>query len=136
MSLKRTVSSLLLGTVLLSSLPWEVATELRPTGGDGPAAQASVDGAFGADGVPADLPADANAFDPGIHTAEDLQKIMENFGKKIEITSLEEVAQQVFEDLQADRYWMLRQTERSRQALRARVDSILELRNPTPPDVL
>lgn len=57
-SLKRTVSSLLLGTVLLSSLPWEVATELRPTGGDGPAAQASVDGAFGADGVPADLPAD------------------------------------------------------------------------------
>lgn len=85
---------------------------------------------------PADLPADANAFDPGIQTAEDLQKMMENFGKKIEITSPEEVAQQVFEDLQADRYWMLRQTERSRQALRARVDSILSLTNPTPPDVL
>lgn len=85
---------------------------------------------------PADLPADAGAFDPGIQTAEDLQKMMENFGKKIEITSPEEVAEQVFEDLQTDSYWMLRQTERSRQALRARVDSILSRTNPTPPDVL
>ena len=85
---------------------------------------------------PADLPADKDAFDMGISTAEDLQKMMENFGKKIEITSPEEVADQVFEDLQADRYWMLRQTERSANALRERTESILALRNPTPPDVL
>jgi NAD(P)-dependent dehydrogenase (short-subunit alcohol dehydrogenase family) len=85
---------------------------------------------------PADLPAAADAFDPGIHTAEDLQKIMENFGKKIEITSPEEVAQNVFEDLQADRYWMIRQTERSETALRERTDAIIAHRDPTPPDVL
>jgi NAD(P)-dependent dehydrogenase (short-subunit alcohol dehydrogenase family) len=85
---------------------------------------------------PADLPAAADAFDPGIQTAEDLQKMLENFGQKIEITSPEEVAQQVFDDLQADRYWMLRQTERSEQALRERTAGILAHRNPTPPDVL
>lgn len=85
---------------------------------------------------PADLPPEESAFDPGIHTAEDLQRIMEGFGKKIEITSPEEVADQVFEDLQADRYWMLRQTERSVKALRERTESIIALRNPTPPDVL
>jgi hypothetical protein len=85
---------------------------------------------------PADLPATEGAFDPGIQTAEDLQKMMEGFGKKIEITSPEEVAQQVFEDLLTDSYWMLRQTERSRQALRERTEGILARRNPTPPDVL
>jgi NAD(P)-dependent dehydrogenase (short-subunit alcohol dehydrogenase family) len=85
---------------------------------------------------PADLPPEAGAFDPGIHTAEDLQKIMENFGKKIEITSPEEVAENMFQDLQADRYWMIRQTERSEKALRERTEGIIAHRNPTPPDVL
>lgn len=82
---------------------------------------------------PADLPADPNAFDIGVKTADDLQKMMEGMGQKIEITTPDEVAQQVFEDLQADRYWMLRQTEKSKQAVRDRTTSILELTNPTPP---
>ena len=83
---------------------------------------------------PADLPADPNAFDIGVKTADDLQKMMEGMGQKIEITTPEEVAQQVFDDLQADRYWMLRQTEKSKQAFRDRATSILELTNPMPPN--
>jgi NAD(P)-dependent dehydrogenase (short-subunit alcohol dehydrogenase family) len=85
---------------------------------------------------PADLPADPNAFDMGVKTADDLQKMMEGFGMKIEITTPEEVAENMFQDLQKDQYWMLRQTEKTEKALRERYENIAQRRNPTPPDVL
>lgn len=85
---------------------------------------------------PADMPADPNQLDLGIRTAEDLQTLMANFGMNIEITTPEEVAEYVYESLVKDEYWILPQTERSKQALRARTEGILARSNPTPPDVL
>ncbi|HSB98145.1 MAG TPA: SDR family NAD(P)-dependent oxidoreductase [Spongiibacteraceae bacterium] len=85
---------------------------------------------------PADLPRDANALDMGIRTADDLQKLMENFGQKIEITTPEEVADQVFEDLQKDLFYILRNTEKTEAAVRARTEWVLARENPSAPDVL
>jgi NAD(P)-dependent dehydrogenase (short-subunit alcohol dehydrogenase family) len=85
---------------------------------------------------PSDLPADPNRVDMGIRTAEDLQAMMANFGMNIEITTPEEVAEYCYQSLLKDQYWILPQTEKSKAALRERLDSMLECRNPTPPDVL
>ncbi len=94
-------------------------------------------GIYSSDRVrPQDLPADPKSADNGIHSAEDLQSIMANFGKKIEITTPDEVAERVYQDIRKDLYWILPLNERGEPALRARLESILTRTNPTPPDVL
>lgn len=94
-------------------------------------------GIYSSDRVrPQELPADPKAADNGIHSAEDLQAIMANFGKKIEITTPEEVAETVYQNLLQDKYWILPLNERGEDALRARLDSILKRTNPVAPDVL
>ena len=85
---------------------------------------------------PEDLPRDAGAMDTGIRTADDLQKMMENFGQKIEITTPEEVADQVFEDLQKDLFYILRNTEKTEAAVRNRTEWALARKNPSAPNVL
>jgi NAD(P)-dependent dehydrogenase (short-subunit alcohol dehydrogenase family) len=94
-------------------------------------------GLFNSDRVrPADLPADPNRMDLGIRTAEDLQTMMANFGMNIEITTPEEVAEYVYQGLLKDDYWILPQTEKSKTALRARMEGMLNNITPTVPDVL
>jgi len=94
-------------------------------------------GLFNSDRVrPADIPADPNRLDMGIKTAEDLQALMKNFGMDIEITTPEEVAEYVYQGLSNDDYWILPQTEKSKAALRARAEGMINNIAPTVPDVL
>jgi len=94
-------------------------------------------GLFNSDRVrPADIPADPNRLDMGIKTAEDLQSMMKNFGMDIEITTPEEVAEYVYQGLAADDYWILPQTEKSKAAIRARMEGMINNIAPTVPDVL
>jgi NAD(P)-dependent dehydrogenase (short-subunit alcohol dehydrogenase family) len=94
-------------------------------------------GIYNSDRVrPKDLPADAKAADIGIRTAEDLQALMANFGKDIQITTPEEVAEHAYQGIRDDKYWILPLNEKGEPALKARLESILTRTNPVPPDVL
>jgi NAD(P)-dependent dehydrogenase (short-subunit alcohol dehydrogenase family) len=94
-------------------------------------------GIYSSDRVrPKDLPADPANVNTGINTAEDVQAIMKSFGKEIEITTPDEVAQSTYEGIVADKYWILPLNERGEQALRTRTEQILARENLTPPDVL
>ena len=57
-------------------------------------------------------------------------------GMEIEITTPEEVAEYVYRGLSNDDYWILPQTEKSKAALRARVEGMINNVAPAVPDVL
>lgn len=94
-------------------------------------------GIYSSDRVrPKDLPADPANVNTGINTAEDVQAIMKSFGKEIEITTPEDVAESTYQGLLKDAYWILPLNERGEEALRTRTRQILARENLTPPDVL
>lgn len=83
-----------------------------------------------------DVAADPDRPDSGIHSVDDMRKMMAEYGMKLETTSPQEVAAMALQGIREDRFWILEQTERSRDALRQRLDWILAKQNPTPPNVL
>jgi NAD(P)-dependent dehydrogenase (short-subunit alcohol dehydrogenase family) len=94
-------------------------------------------GIYSSDRVrPKYLPADPASANNGISSAEDVQAVMKNFGKEIEITTPEEVAESTYQGLLIDAFWILLLNERGEEALRIRTRQILDRENPTPPDVL
>lgn len=85
---------------------------------------------------PADVAADPDQPDSGIHSVDDMRKMMAEYGMKLETTTPQQVAAMALEGVREGRFWILQQTERSRDALRQRLQWIEERKNPTPPNVL
>jgi len=55
---------------------------------------------------------------------------------ELQTTEPEEVAEFALQGIRDDKFWITPMSEKSRAALRARIDGILNGENPTPPDVL
>ena len=85
---------------------------------------------------PEDLPLDPNKPDSGISSVEDMQRMMEEYGMKLETTEPEEVAEYAIADIKADKFWLTRWSEKSQNAFRERTENILNGVTPTPPNVL
>ena len=77
---------------------------------------------------PADLPLE---HDPGPPpTLEDIRKMAKHAGIELDVTQPEEVAEYTLEALRNDRFWILPPSEHTDTAVRDRLESILERRDP------
>ena len=85
---------------------------------------------------PEDLPGNPDKPDSGIHSVDDMKEIMAQFDMELQTTEPEEVAEFALQGIRDDKFWITPMSEKSRAALRARIDGILNGENPTPPDVL
>ena len=72
----------------------------------------------------------ADAPDSGIHSAEDMRKMMEELGMKLRTTHPDEVAQTALDGIRADQFWILPLNPDSESRIKARMDSILSRTNP------
>ena len=64
--------------------------------------------------------------DTGIHSAEDLRKIMEFMGQKLVTTHPDEVAQTAIKGVRENQYWIAPLNSDTQEKIRARFDSILQ----------
>ncbi len=64
--------------------------------------------------------------DTGIHSAEDLRKVMEFFGQELVMTHPDEVAETAIEGVRAGQYWIAPLNSDTKDKIKARFDSILE----------
>lgn len=64
--------------------------------------------------------------DTGIHSAEDLRKVMEFFGQELVMTHPDEVAQTAIEGVRAGQYWIAPLNPDTKDKIKARFDSILQ----------
>jgi len=58
---------------------------------------------------------------------------MAALGRELQVTQPEEVAEYVYQDLRARRYWMAPMTQAQKERVLARVSSLLSRTDPTPP---
>jgi NAD(P)-dependent dehydrogenase (short-subunit alcohol dehydrogenase family) len=72
----------------------------------------------------------ADAPDSGIHSAEDMRKMMEELGMELKTTHPDEVAQTALEGVRGDKFWILPLNPDSESRIKARMDSILDRTNP------
>lgn len=84
---------------------------------------------------PAELPGRGEKAS-GISSVDDMKKMMEQFGMELETTSPQEVAAYAVAALKEDKFWIRPSTDKSDNALRARLDGILSQTNPMLPNVL
>ena len=63
--------------------------------------------------------------DTGIHSAEDLRKIMEFMGQELKLTHPDEVAQSALEGVRNDQFWIAPMNPDTKEKIKARFDSIL-----------
>ena len=77
---------------------------------------------------PDDLPLEKDSGPPP--TLEDIRKMTEQAGMEFRVTEPEEVAECALDGLRSDRFWMLPASESTDAAVRARLESILERRDP------
>ena len=85
---------------------------------------------------PSDLPINPDKPDSGIHSVEDMQAIMQQYGMTLTTTEPTEVAVFAVEGVKEDKFWITKMSEKSQVALRLRTEGILSQTTPTPPDVL
>jgi NAD(P)-dependent dehydrogenase (short-subunit alcohol dehydrogenase family) len=85
---------------------------------------------------PEDLPGDPDKPDSGIHSVDDKKEMMAQFDMELPTTEPEEVAEYALEGVRENKFWIMKNTEKSRQAMRDRFDGILAGTNPTVPDTL
>ncbi len=85
---------------------------------------------------PDDLPINPDKPDSGIHSVDDMQAIMQQYGMTLTTTEPAEVAAFAIEGVKEDKFWITKMSEKSQVALRARTEGILSQTTPTPPDVL
>ncbi len=72
----------------------------------------------------------------GITSVADMKKIMAEYGMELETTSPQEVAESALQGLREEKFFIRPSTEKSDNALRQRVECILNQETPTPPNVL
>ena len=85
---------------------------------------------------PDELPGNPDKPDSGIHSVDDMKKIMQEYGMTLQTTEPAEVAEFALEGIRNDEFWITRMTEKSAEALQQRIDGVLKRENPTPPNVL
>ena len=79
---------------------------------------------------PEDLPNDPNKPDFDMKNADDMKRMMEEAGIKVEITQPEEVAETALQGIRDGKFWILPLTEDIESAIQARHDSIMNRTNP------
>ncbi len=77
---------------------------------------------------PDDLPLEKDPGPPP--TLEDIRKMTEQAGMEFRLTEPEEVAECALDGLRSDRFWILPASKSTDAAVRARLESILERRDP------
>ncbi len=83
-------------------------------------------GIFDSDRVrPEEFAKAADAPDTGIHSADDMRKIMESFGLELKTTHPDEVAQIAIRGVRQGHFWITAMNPDTEQKVRARFDSIL-----------
>ena len=93
-------------------------------------------GIFNSDRVrPGNLPKDPGKPDSGISSVEDMRRLMEQHGMKLETTHPDVVADYALEGIRANQFWIARSKESTLAQMRARFDGILDKVNPTAPHV-
>lgn len=75
------------------------------------------------------------APDTGIRSSEDLRKVMESFGMELKTTHPDEVAQTALRGVRDGKFWILPLNPKSEDAVKERMDSILERSNPPTPTI-
>ena len=76
-----------------------------------------------------------DAPDSGIHSAEDMRRMMEEYGMELKTTHPDEVAQMALEGIRKDQFWILSLNPGSEAQIKARMDSILKRENPPIPSL-
>jgi NAD(P)-dependent dehydrogenase (short-subunit alcohol dehydrogenase family) len=79
---------------------------------------------------PADLPSERTGTPPP--TLDDVRRMAEQAGMEFSVTQPKEVADYTVEALQQDRFWILPRGGRTDEAVRARIESILDRSAPPP----
>jgi NAD(P)-dependent dehydrogenase (short-subunit alcohol dehydrogenase family) len=93
-------------------------------------------GIFDSDRVrPPELAKADDAPDSGIHSADDLRRIMEQYGMTLETTHPDEVAQTALQGLRDEKFWILEWTEETESKIQRRFDSIMNRSDPVTPNL-
>lgn len=88
-------------------------------------------GIFNSDRVrPKDLERVSNVPDSGIHSVEDMKRIMAQFDMELQTTHPDEVAEMAVKGIEADKFWIKIMTEESEAKIRDRCDMILSDTDP------
>jgi NAD(P)-dependent dehydrogenase (short-subunit alcohol dehydrogenase family) len=93
-------------------------------------------GIFDSDRVrPARFAKSEKAPDSGIHSADDMRRMMEEYGMELKTTHPDEVAQMALEGIRKDKFWIMSLNPGSEKQIKARMDSILKRENPPIPSL-
>ena len=71
-----------------------------------------------------------DAPDSGIHSADDMRKMMEEFGMELITTHPDEVAATALDGVREDSFWILPLNPDSEKRIKIRMDSIINRTNP------
>jgi NAD(P)-dependent dehydrogenase (short-subunit alcohol dehydrogenase family) len=94
-------------------------------------------GIFDSDRVrPEDLPIDANKIDSGIHSVDDMKKMMKEYGMELQTTHPDQVADNALRGLREEKFWIVEFSEKSAAAIAERAQNILNRVTPVPPNTL
>lgn len=86
---------------------------------------------------PADLPPEPQEPTPQVSNLEEMQQwMMERYGRMRDTTSAEDVAEQCYQALRADKYFVAPMSERFQQAYRKRFEENMAGLDPSPIDVM
>lgn len=85
---------------------------------------------------PEDLPMQSDKPASGISSVDDMKEMMAQYGRELQTTEPWEVAEFALKELREDKFWLNPTSDKSKEAFRQRVASILDRTDPTPPDVL
>ena len=77
----------------------------------------------------------SSAPDTGIHSADDLRRLMEAFGTTLETTHPDAVAQAALDGIRQGRFWILPLTPATESQIRARIEAILARTDPPVPTI-
>lgn len=90
-------------------------------------------GIFNSDRVrPKEMERVSNVPDSGIHSVEDMRRIMAEYDMQLETTHPDEVAEMAVAGIEQDKFWIKIMTEESENKMRARLDMILANETPMP----
>jgi NAD(P)-dependent dehydrogenase (short-subunit alcohol dehydrogenase family) len=85
---------------------------------------------------PEDLPGNPDKPDSGIHSVDDMKRIMAQYDMELKTTEPEEVAEFTLQGIRDEKFWITPMSEKSRAAFKARVEGILNGITPSAPNVL
>ena len=84
---------------------------------------------------PERFPRPAGAPDTGIHSADDLRRLMQAFGARLETTHPDEVARTALDGIRRGHFWILPLSPAIESQVKARMDAILARTDPPVPTI-